>query len=281
MTKEKIKKLVIALILPLTIGLCVTTEAAQAKGAEISSRGAIVYRDDGEKAEIYAADFLLLKEKLDTISDEIFFPSYYAHVHQWEYKNVNDMTHTKHCDRCGETNDLTNAHQAVHEEDCTITSRGKEYPGRRYSCECGRQWVQEAAHALVFEVVDENCHRSRCALEEEGYCQGYEPVLEEHYAYYYIPDPDGAHHRKNCFDCVYQVDEACDFILESWDEEIESDASRRYCECGNSRQTEEDETTEPEADESKKPGEKTEGSVSENTISENTIITEEEVRDTI
>lgn len=286
MTKDKIKKLVIALVLSLTIGFCGTAEETHAKGAEISSQGAIVYRDDGEKAEIYAADFLLLKEKLDTISDEIFSPSYYAHVHQWEYKDMNDRTHTKHCAECGDTYDLTNAHQAVREEDCTIISEGKEYPGRRYSCECGRQWVQEAAHALVFELVDEICHRSRCILEEEGYCQGYEPVLEEHYAYYYIPDPDGAHHRKNCFDCAYQVEEVCDFTLDSWDEEIEPDASVRYCECGNSRHTEEGEMTEPEptepeTDESENSEENPEGSVSENSISENTIIIEEEVKDTI
>lgn len=281
MTIERIKKLVTALFLPFVAGLCGTVQAAQAKGVEVSSRGAIVYQNDSEKAEIYAADLLVLKEKLDTVSDEIFSPSYYAHVHQWEYKNVNERTHTKHCEKCGDAYDLTNAHRAVCEEECTITSGGKEYPGRRYSCECGQQWVQEAVHALVFELVDENCHRSRCVLEEEGYCQGYEPVLEEHYAYYYIPDPDGVRHRKICFDCAYQVEETCDFTLESWDEEIEPDASVRYCECGNSRQTEEGETTEPETDGSEKPAEEPEGSVSENSISENTIITEEEVRDII
>lgn len=281
MTKEKMKKLVIVMILPLAVELFGTAEAAQAKGAEISSRGAIVYQDNGEKAEIYAADFLFLKEKLDMIPDEIFSPSYYAHAHQWEYKNVNDRTHTKHCAKCGDSYDLTNQHQAVRAEECTITSQGEEYPGRRYSCECGRQWLQETAHALVFELVDENCHRSRCVLEQEGCCQGYEPVLEEHYAYYYIPDPDGVHHRKICFDCAYQVEEACDFILESWDEEIEPDASTWYCECGNSRQTDEGEATEPETAGFEKTEGKTEDSVSENTISENTIIMEEEVRDTI
>lgn len=232
MTKEKIRKMVIALLLPLTVGFCQTAEEAQAKGAEVSSRGAIVYQEDGKKAEIYAADILFLKEKLDTIPDEIFSPSYYACVHQWEYK------------------------------------------------ECEQQWAEEA-HVLVFEPVDENCHRSRCVLEEEGYCQGYEPVLEEHYAYYYIPDPDGVHHKKTCFDCGYQVEEVCDFTLEIRDEEIEPDASTRYCECGNRWQTEEVEATEPETDGLEKPGEKREGSVSENSISENTIITEEEVRDTI
>lgn len=281
MTKEKIIGLATALFLSLAVGLCGAAETVQAKGAEMSSRGAIVYQDNGEKAEIYAADLLILKEKLDTIPDEVFSPSYYAHTHQWEYRNVNDRTHTKHCKKCGDAYNLTNAHQAVREEDCTITSGGKEYSGRRYSCECGRQWVQEAAHALVFEPVDENCHVSRCVLEEEGYCRGYEPVLEEHYAYYYLPNPDGAHHKKICFDCAYQVEESCDFTLVSWDEEIEPDPSVRYCECGNSRQIEESDTTEPETDESEKPGEKPESSVSENSISENTIITEEEVRDTI
>lgn len=273
--------MVIALVLSLAVGLCTTAEAAQAMGEEVNSRGAIVYQDDGEKAEIYAADLLFLKEKLDTVPDEIFSPSYYAHVHQWEYRNVNDRTHTKHCEKCGDAYDLTNAHQAVREEDCTITIRGEEYPGSRYSCECGWQWMKEAAHALVFEQVDENCHRSRCVLEEEGYCQGYEPVLEEHYAYCYIPDPDGVHHRKICFDCAYQVEETCDFTLESRDEETVPDGSVRYCECGNSRQTEDGETTKPEMDGSENPKEKPEGSVSENSISENTIITEEEVRDII
>lgn len=287
MKKGKIRKLAIALLLPLAVGLCGTAGAVQAKGTELSSRGNIIYQNGGEKAEVYAADFLLLKEKLDTMPNEIFTPSYYAHVHQWEYTDINERTHSKHCEKCGKNFDLMNPHQAVREEECTITCQGQEYPGRRYSCECGRQWVQEAAHVLVFEQVDESCHRSRCVLDEEGYCLGYEPILEEHYAYYYIPDPDGEHHRKICFDCGYQVEETCSFTLESWEkEEIQADESVRYCECGNSQQIEEDETKEPDTDKTENPGEEPEGSMSENSISgnsvsENTIITEKEVRDTI
>lgn len=86
MTKENMGKMAIALFLPLMVGLCQTAEEVQAKGAEVSSRGAIVYQDDGEKAKIYAADILILKEKLDTIPDEIYSPSHYARVHQWEDK---------------------------------------------------------------------------------------------------------------------------------------------------------------------------------------------------
>lgn len=231
MKKGKIRKLAIALLLPLAVGLCGTAEAAQAKGTELGSRGNIIYQNGGEKAEVYAADFLLLKEKLDTMPNEIFSPAYYAHVHQW---------------------------------------------------------VQEAAHVLVFEQVDANCHRSRCVLDEEGYCLGYEPILEEHYAYYYIPDSDGEHHRRICFDCGYQVEETCSFTLESWEKEteIQTDESVRYCECGNRRQTEGGETKEPDTDITEKPGEETEGSISENSISgnsvsENTIITEKEVKDNI
>lgn len=300
MRKETIRKLAVALSLALTATVFGTAGVAQAKGVELASRGNLIYRDNGTNPEVYGEDFTLLKEKLDSIPDEVFSPAYYAHVHLWEYRDVNERTHTKHCEQCGEAFDLTNMHLAMQEESCAITSQGKEYPGRQYSCECGRQWVLEAAHTLIFELVDETCHRSRCALDDTDYCQGYEPILEEHYAYYYVSESDGTHHKKNCLDCAYQTEEECEFTLESWDEEIEPDASVRYCACGNSRRIEGSEMAEPEAAGSEMPESETteseksenesedkpndsvsENSISENALSENlvpgnTIITEEE-----
>lgn len=273
MKKRQMRNLAMALLLPLAVGLCGTAGTAQAKGTKLGSRGNIIYQDEGDNAEVYVADFLLLKEKLDTMPNEIFSPAYYAHVHQWEYTDINERTHIKHCEKCGKGFELMNPHQAVREEECAITCQGQEYSGRRYSCECGWQWVRETAHVLVFEQVDENCHRSRCALDEEGYCLGYEPILEEHYAYYYIPDSDGTRHKKVCIDCAYQVEETCSFTLQGGEEEseIQTDEPVWYCECGNSRRMEGDGTKDAMS----------EDSISGNSVSENTIITEEEARDII
>ena len=60
----------------------------QLKSQQPSAHGNIVYQDGGEKAEIYAADFSLLYEKLTMASEDVFDPSGYAHVQQWEEEVV-------------------------------------------------------------------------------------------------------------------------------------------------------------------------------------------------
>lgn len=198
------------------------------------SQGSLVYKEEEHSVQIYAADFLILKEKLDTIPDMLFEPACYTHVHQWEYRDVNGKTHTRHCESCGKGFDLVRAHKAEQMEECVFSHDGAEYFGIRYTCVCGYQWELEKTHTLFFETVGEEGHRSRCRLDGTKFCPGYEPLQEEHYAYYYEPCEDGCHHEKICMDCGYRGEEECFFSLPDAEGEDESgsDSSRR-CWCGN------------------------------------------------
>ncbi len=210
----------------------------------LSSRGSLVYRQEEEGAQIYAADFLLLRDRLGIIPDTVFEPACYAHNHQWEYLDTNGETHTRHCSICGHAFDLVSIHKAERRETCSLFHEGTTYPGIRYTCVCGYQWECEKAHTLFFESVDEAGHRSGCRLNGTGFCPGYEPVTEEHYAYCYNSCGDGRHHEKICLDCGYQSEEACSFtLLDSDGEENDSGESGeddsggndgvRRCWCGN------------------------------------------------
>lgn len=241
-----------AVLLALAFGLCAAVPPVRAKEPEekkaeqsaawsgLSSRGSLVYQEGKRKAAVYAADFLFLNGKLATMPEETFDPVRYTHTHQWEYRDVNEKTHTKHCGICGDAFDLESVHSVSHEEDYTIRHEGVEYPGRRYRCVCGWQWEREASHVIVFEAADEINHRSRCLLENTVFCRGYESVMEEHYAYRYDPCGDGTHHRKSCIDCGFQGEtEECSFTLEAKPEDGDDrDTDFLYCMCGNGRAAE-------------------------------------------
>lgn len=225
-----------AALLALVLGSCTltpTVRAAEAQSEEsgqpaawtgLSSRGSLVYREAKKGAQIYAADFLLLRDRLNTIPDTVFEPACYTHTHRWEYLHVNGETHTRHCESCGDAFDLVDQHRAERRESCTLSYQGAEYPGIRYTCACGYQWECEEAHTLLFEAVDETCHRSRCCLEGTPFCAGYEPVTEEHYAFHYIPCEDGRHHERVCMDCGHRDEEECSFILSDADSGEEDDS---------------------------------------------------------
>ncbi|MDE6602168.1 MAG: hypothetical protein K2K90_08390 [Lachnospiraceae bacterium] len=239
------------------------------------SQGSLVYKEKERGAQIYAADFLILKEKLDTIPDTLFEPACYTHAHQWEYRDVSGKTHTRHCEACGDGFDLVRAHKAERREECVFSHDGTEYFGIRYTCVCGYQWEQEKAHTLFFETVGEEGHRSRCRLDGTKFCPGYEPFWEEHYAYYYEPCEDGRHHEKICMDCGYRGEEECFFSLPDVDDEGESSSGGR-CWCGNIEKPDVeigDENTDTETDEENMetmPGEEKPGEESgeENTDAE-------------
>lgn len=258
---------ILTALLTLTLGLCAavpTVQAQEAQTAEaaalsrtsdagLSSQGNLVYEDRKTGAQIYTADFLLLKNKLDTIPDRAFEPARYTHSHQWEYLDINGETHTIHCEICGNAFDLVNAHRAERRESCSLSHDGAAHPGTRYTCVCGYQWVCETSHTLFFEPVDETGHRSKCRLDGTKFCPGYEPVTEEHYAYYYKPCEDGSHHEKICLDCGYSHEEACSFTLSDTDSGGETDgaetdssddANVNRCRCGNAKKTAPE--TEPE-----------------------------------
>ena len=199
------------------------TAKLAATRTDLSSRGSLVYQQGEKGAHIYAADFFLLRDRLDTIPDTVFEPACYTHTHQWEYRDIDEKTHTRHCDSCGSAFDLVSAHKADRRENCSIAYDGEEYPGIRYTCACGYQWELEETHTPFFEAVGESGHRSGCLLDGTKFCPGYEPVTEEHYAYYYRPCADGSHHEKICMDCGYSTEEECCFDLFDTDGDWDSD----------------------------------------------------------
>lgn len=152
-----------AAFLVLVFGWCAAVPTVQAEDMRktgLSSRGSLIYlNDEKEDAQIYATDFLLLKESLDTIPDTVFDPARYTYT-------------------------------------------------------------------TFFEAVDETCHRTVGCPDDMEICPEYEPVTEEHYAFYYLPCEDGSHHEKICMDCGYRETEACRFDLSC------EDGGLRCC-CGN------------------------------------------------
>ena len=257
----KKKRKGIAALLALTFGLCVTAltvraEEKQAPGSTppaaelseytiswegVSSRGSLVYQQEEKTAQIYAADFLFLKDRLGAIPDTVFDPSCYTHTHQWEYINISRDTHTRCCSLCGNTFDLVSAHKTELHESCSLHHEGSEYPGIRYTCVCGYQWEREEAHTPCFKAVDAASHKNECRLNGTEFCPGYEPITEEHYAYRYNPCKDGRRHERICMDCGYQSEEACCFTLLDADNDGESASETgsencrggRRCWCGN------------------------------------------------
>lgn len=231
------KKILIILLMISVLVLSVIPKAGavQAKETGLLSRGSIICQQDDTEAALYAEDLIFLKNQISSIPEDTFDPARYMHTHQWEYRDINEKTHTKHCSICGTIYDLTSTHTVKQEENYPITYKGGTYSGRRCRCVCGYQWVREAAHELVFEKVDETNHRIRCALEDTGFCRGFEPIEEEHYAYSYMPCQDGIHHKKICIDCGQILgEEECSFTQQpAAGEEGDRDPALLYCVCGN------------------------------------------------
>lgn len=234
------------LMIGLYFGLTVSEIEAEAAQRPVS-HGTIIYTEGGENAGFYAADILLLEEKISAVPERCFDPACYAHDHKWEYRGINERTHTRHCADCGDANDLTCAHRANGWESTVIHYEGKTYPGRRYICDCGYQWNTELSHTFKCEAVDEMTHESRCVLGETAYCKGYEAYAEEHYAWYYQTGEDGFHHRKICYDCGFEMEEACSF------DETEGEEGLGVCICGRSAGSEKPEETEEKPEESEVP----------------------------
>lgn len=243
---------------------CTMTGKVQAKEEAFSSRGSLLYEDAAGRVEWCAEDLLLLRNKLSSIPKQCYDPACYTHEHRFTYQAVNDRTHTRHCDGCGESFDLVNEHAAMRKERCTISHEGRNYIVLQSVCECGWKWARETEHTLMFDPVDAVSHRSRCALENTAYCPGYASVTEEHYAYYYIPASDGEHHEKVCLDCGYQEEETCSFNPENpEDDETGTDENLCRCVCGNSIKQEETEKEPAPAETPEMPEETPEESAKE------------------
>lgn len=221
------------------IGIPLAVKAAEIPepdDTDLKSYGSIVYEDPNGSVKIYADDIVLLQEKLASVPDEIFDPILYSHTHVWEYINITDQSHTKHCDGCGEKYDLVNQHSAMETEECTIFSDGKEYPGYEMVCECGYRWKAEADHSLIYIPQNGTYHTLSCALDGTDYCSGTdsEDILHE----IALQPADDTHHQNVCEICGYKGDiEVCVFDIPDADSLMEGGNMaeiRKYCECGNS-----------------------------------------------
>lgn len=229
------------------IGIPFAAKAAESSGTDeetVKSYGTIVYEDQNGSVRIYAEDIALLQEKLASVPEEIFDPVLYSHTHVWEYKDITEQSHTKHCAICGSRYDLTNAHSEASEKACTITYGGRDYPGYEKTCECGYTWKTENGHSLVCTPKDENYHTQSCALAGTSYCEGMEKADVPHTIMLYPTDQ--THHQTRCSECGYQGDiKECVFEFEEQTTETDKPNSisemageavkeiRKYCACGN------------------------------------------------
>lgn len=234
------KRIGILCAMAILTGIPVVAKAAagdyEADDTGIKSYGSIIYEDKNGSVKIYAEDIELLQEKLASIPDEIFDPVLYSHSHVWEYRDVTDQSHTKHCDICGSKYDVTNMHSEVSAKDCTITYGGYEYPGSEKTCECGYTWTEELAHTKVYTQKDGTYHIQSCALDGTPFCTGLEEADLPHMIT--LVPTDGTHHQQKCFDCGYQGNiEECVFEFDLPEElekayAVEAEG-RKYCVCGN------------------------------------------------
>lgn len=228
------KKIGIFAALLFFIGIPLAVKATYENGnSDIKSCGSIIYKDNSGSVELYAEDIALLQEKLASVPEDIFDPVLYSHMHEWEYINVNQYTHTRHCDGCGSSYDMVSAHNAVKSRICTITYEGKEYSGREKSCSCGYAWKEEMYHNLIYSPADATYHTLSCALDGTDYCSGLVAEESEHITTAY-PEEDAAHHRLVCDYCGFAGEmQACIFDYDSVEESEDPTLIQRYCVCGN------------------------------------------------
>lgn len=233
--KKKTAYLILAMAA--VIGISVPSFAANSRNyadgtLPLKSKNTLKYSGADGKVELYADDLELLADKVVTIPDRVFDPDIYTHSHTWEYININEQTHTKHCQECGSDNDLTNKHTAIQQENTSISYNGNTYSGIRYTCECGYQWIKEKSHSYVYMPVDDISHSITCALDGTAYCSGLRAYEEEHVFGEIIADSDNMHHTVRCDSCGYEKTQECDYTDHS---EVSEDGMEItwYCECGN------------------------------------------------
>lgn len=240
------KRVGILFAMIILIGIPFAVKASESDQTSIRSYGNIFYEDATGSVKIYAEDIAFLQEKLSSIPDEIFDPLLYSHDHVWEYRDITDQGHTKHCDVCGSKYDVINMHTMDEQTECILTFKGEEYLGYEKVCECGFKWVEEAYHNLIYTQKDDMYHTSSCVLEGTSYCSGMEQGNSLHLINLY--PTDSTHHRERCDECGYEGNTSeCIFEIAREDVEgeepdpDEAEEDRKYCACGNYM-------TEPETD---------------------------------
>ncbi len=232
------KRVGILFAMAILMGIPFAVKASESNQTSIRSYGNIFYEDATGSVKIYAEDIAFLQEKLSSIPDEIFDPVRYSHNHVWEYKDITDQGHTKHCDVCGSKYDVINMHAMDEQTECILTFKGEEYLGYEKVCECGFKWVEEAYHNLIYAPKDDLYHVSSCALEGTSYCLGMESGDSLHLMNLY--PADSTHHLEKCGECGYEGNVSeCIFDIEREDVEgeepdlDEAEENIKYCACGN------------------------------------------------
>lgn len=198
----------------------------------LKSKNTLKYSGSNGKIELYADDLALLADKVVTIPDKIFDPNVYAHSHIWEYIDINDQTHKKHCAECGSDNDLTNKHTAFQQETCNISYGDSIYAGAIFTCECGYQWTKERYHNYEYAYADDNKHLVTCALNGTEYCSGFQTYSKDHFFEGVVSNDDNMHHTSLCAECGYERMEACDYT-DYFKIDDDSGETLWYCQCGN------------------------------------------------
>lgn len=195
----------------------------------LKSYGNIMYEDENGVVQLYAEDIAFLREKIMSIPKNIFDAGIYSHVHEWKYIDVNENTHTRTCDKCGSLHNITNEHNPIKSEECSLEYQTKIYDGYLHTCKCGYTWIEERNHNPIYDVTDEINHKVTCVLAGTKYCLGMEPYDEDH-TLIEIPERNDTHTAK-CDKCSFEKKEECNFTKEFVDE-ITGEKCL-LCECGN------------------------------------------------
>jgi len=199
---------------------------------DTASAGNIVYERAMDSVAIYTEDITLLKKGLSGVCAKTYDPASYGHIHQWEYADITENAHTECCTQCGAAVKLVNAHTEDFSEKCVIAYDGKDYPGYRYVCACGFDWLRERHHTPVYTPVNATSHSASCALRGTAYCEGLGEIEGEHISI--LCATDESHHKAVCEYCKYESpEEACIFDIESCLDENGAAQISRYCKCGN------------------------------------------------
>lgn len=242
--KQNIKKgILIALVfIFISIPCYVYADMVEMPDINIRSYGNIVYKDENGSVEIYAEDIALLQEQLSSIPEDIYESALYSRTHDWEYIDVNEITHMRQCNVCGTK--ITNAHKAINQEECSFRYNNKAYDGYNFTCKCGYTWQGERDHNYVYISSGAEKHTVACVLDGTKYCEGLARYEEEH-VLNAAPITDKTH-KVSCSSCLYKKDEICDFS-EYFQDEI-TEEERLICECGNYIVIGEDPEPEPDPD---------------------------------
>ncbi len=236
------KKWIKAALLAFVTAWCASWPSARAYAAEkerdIVSAGSIVFENSSGSVGIYAEDIALLKETFGHVRAETYDPASYGHVHQWEYTDITESGHSERCTRCGASGGPGSTHTEAFSEKCALTYDGMEYPGYRYVCACGFEWIRERYHTPLYTPTDAVSHAAFCALQGTTYCTGMGEAAGEHISA--LRPTDETHHRAVCIYCDYaETEQACVFDREDQPDDNSQTEPARHCECGNRLMTEE------------------------------------------